>query len=74
MDAEKIKRDGVKLLEDFSKKLEGLPDTDETHYVVDVKNVWRPDEGAKPTKDFREKMKKNVPKMQDGYVVCEKGV
>ena len=74
MDRDKIKEEGVRLLEEFSKKLEGLPETDETHYVVDQKNVWRPDDKPKPTKDFRKKMEKITPKMEDGYVVAEKGV
>lgn len=72
-DRDKIRGDGVKLLEEFSKKLEGLPETGETHYVVDTKNVWRPDEEAKPTESFRKKLEKIAPKMEDGYVVAEKG-
>jgi aspartyl-tRNA(Asn)/glutamyl-tRNA(Gln) amidotransferase subunit C len=74
MDREKIKKEGVRLLEDFSKQLEGLPETDETHYVVDTKNVWRKDGEPAPTKDFKKKLAKIAPKMEDGYVVAEKGV
>jgi predicted Asp-tRNA(Asn)/Glu-tRNA(Gln) amidotransferase subunit C len=72
VDAEKIRHGGVGLLEEFSKALEKVPDTSETHYVVDLKNVWRDD--TKPTcqKGFRDKLEKIAPKMEEGYVVAEK--
>jgi len=72
-DPEKIKEEGIKILEEFSEKLEGLPDTEETHYVADIKNVWRPDKKPEKKK-FRQKIEKIAPKMEDGYVVAEKGV
>ncbi len=73
VDPEKIKKEGVKLLEEFSKQLEKVPEVKETHYVVDLKNVTREDKEGKKKK-FRGKMKKLVPKWGDNYVVAEKGV
>ena len=74
MDSEKIKNEGVKLLEEFSKALEGASDSSETHYVVDLKNVWRKDGAPNHQKEFGEKFKKLAPKTKDGFIVCEKGV
>lgn len=74
VDADSIRKDGVKLIEEFSSMLEEIPDSSETHYVVDVKNVWRKDEKPEKTKDFRKKMEKIVPEMDEGFVVAEKGV
>ena len=73
VDAEKIQAEGVKLLEEFSQRLKDVPETKETHYVVDLKNAWRAD--GKPVKrdGFRDKFGKMAPRMEDGYVVCEKG-
>lgn len=72
MDADKIRSEGVKLLEEFSDKLKDVPETEETHYVVDLKNVRRPDSGD--CGGFREKFLKLAPKTEEGYVVAEKGV
>jgi len=72
VDAKKIESDGVKLLEEFSEKLAKVPQTEETHYVLDIKNVWRKDGEPKPTVGFREKVEKLAPKFEDGYVVAEK--
>jgi len=74
LDRDKIKKEGVKIIDEFSKALEGVPETGETHYVVDVANVWRPDGKPKDCKGFRDKLEKIAPKMEDGYVVAEKGV
>lgn len=73
-DKDKIKKEGIGLLDEFSEALKDVPETKETHYVVDMKNVWRGDEKPKRTKDFRKKMKAITPKMENGYVVAEKGV
>ncbi len=73
LDREKIQRDGVKLLEEFSRMLAGVKETKETHYVVDMRNITRKDAPAVPTEGFREKLKKNAPKWEENYVVTEKG-
>lgn len=73
VDEEKIKKEGVKLLEEFSEKLKDIPETGETHYVVDINNVFRQDAPGKKREGFREKIGKNAPKMQEGYIVAEKG-
>lgn len=72
VDAEKIRQEGVALLEEFSKKLDKIPDTDETHYVLDLKNVWRKDGEPKKTQGFRDKLGKLAPRFEQGYVVAEK--
>jgi predicted Asp-tRNA(Asn)/Glu-tRNA(Gln) amidotransferase subunit C len=73
VDADKVAADGVKLLEEFSAKLKDVPESGETHYVLDIRNVWRPDGPPKPCEGFRDRLAKLVPKFEDGYVVCEKG-
>ncbi|HHQ45589.1 MAG TPA: Asp-tRNA(Asn) amidotransferase subunit GatC [Candidatus Altiarchaeales archaeon] len=72
LDAEKIKAEGVKLLDGFSEKLSRVPDSSETHYVVELKNVFRPDGTPECGEDFQDKIKKNAPRFEDGYVVAEK--
>jgi len=74
IDKEKIQKEGVKILEDFSEQLKNVPETKETHYVLDIKNVTRADKKGVLKKNFREKMKKLAPRWEDNYVVCEKGV
>ncbi|MBM3309296.1 MAG: Asp-tRNA(Asn) amidotransferase GatCAB subunit C [Candidatus Altiarchaeales archaeon] len=74
LDRDKIQRDGVKLLEEFSRMLSGVKETKETHYVVDMKNITRKDGKAVETKGFREKMRKSAPHWEDNFVVTEKGV
>lgn len=74
IDGEKIKKEGIRLIEDFSKMLESIPQTDETHYVIDMKNVRRKDGKSEMQKGFREKLKKIAPKWEEDYVVAEKGV
>jgi predicted Asp-tRNA(Asn)/Glu-tRNA(Gln) amidotransferase subunit C len=73
VDQEKIKAEGIKLLEEFSERLKGVPESEETHYVVDLRNVWRPDGKPKRCEGFRERLSKLVPRFEDGYVVSEKG-
>ena len=73
IDREKIKKDGINIIEEFSRMLADIPETVETHYVVDIKNVIRDDK--KPEKqNFRENMQKLAPKWEEGYVVAEKGI
>lgn len=74
LDQEKIKREGVKLIEEFSKQLEKISELKETHYVLDLKNVTREDKKGEKKKNFRRKMKKIAPRWEEGYVVAEKGV
>lgn len=73
LDRDRIQRDGVKLLEEFSRMLAGVTETKETHYVVDMKNITRKDAPPVDCKGFREKLKKNAPKWEDNFVVTEKG-
>ena len=73
MEREKIKQDGLKLIDEFSKMLEDVKETDETHYVVDIKNVTRDDGKPRMKKEFRKKMGKNAPRWEDNHVIAEKG-
>jgi predicted Asp-tRNA(Asn)/Glu-tRNA(Gln) amidotransferase subunit C len=70
--ADRIEREGVKLLEEFSMKLKDIRETDETHYVVDLKNVWRKDEEPVRTEGFRDRLGKLAPAFREGYVMTEK--
>ena len=72
-DAQKIQSEGVKLLEEFSEKLKDVRPTEETHYVVDIKNVRRKDGKAVPHKGFKEELKRLAPRFEDGLVMAEKG-
>lgn len=74
LDEEKIRKEGFKLIEEFSRELECVPETEETHYVMDVRNIVREDAAPVRKKDFPEKFKKIVPKWDEGYVSVEKGV
>jgi len=73
LNQESIKREGVKLIEEFSEKLAALPETEETHYVVDLKNISREDGKPVRKKDFAGKIGRLAPRFEDGYVVAEKG-
>jgi|GEM_PF-550175 len=72
LDEKKIKEQGIRLIEEFSRMLEKIPETEETHYVVDLKNVTREDRKAVKKKDFDKKMKKIAPSWNEGYVIAEK--
>jgi predicted Asp-tRNA(Asn)/Glu-tRNA(Gln) amidotransferase subunit C len=74
LDTVKIQKEGVKLLEEFSKELETVPETAETHYVLDVRNVCRKDGPGVKIDSFPLDLKKIVPRWEEGYVVSEKGV
>lgn len=71
-DEKKILEEGKKLLEEFSEALKDIPETEETHYVVDLKNVTRSDEPGKCDPDFPKKFEKLAPKWDFGYVKVEK--
>ncbi len=73
MDREKIRRDGMKLINEFSEMLRDVEETEETHYVVDLKNVTRVDGSPRRRKEFRERMERIAPRWEDNYVVAEKG-
>lgn len=74
LDPEKIKTEGIKILEEFSEKLKDIPETKETHYVVDIRNVTRGDGEPRQCNGFRDKFSKLVPQWEENYVVTEKGV
>ncbi|HIE34369.1 MAG TPA: Asp-tRNA(Asn) amidotransferase subunit GatC [Candidatus Altiarchaeales archaeon] len=74
MDKEKIDEEGMKLLEEFSKMLERVPDTEEMHYVIDLKNITRDDKKSVRKKDFPEKIRRIAPRWDDNYIIAEKGV
>ncbi len=71
---DRIREEGIALLEEFSKELESVPETAETHYVMDVSNVVRDDREGLRKNEFASKFQRIVPKWEDGFVVCEKGV
>ncbi|MFC2163125.1 Asp-tRNA(Asn) amidotransferase GatCAB subunit C [Candidatus Altiarchaeota archaeon] len=73
VDREKIKADGIRIIEEFSEQLSGIPESEELHYVIDLKNVKRED--GKPVKceGFKENLRKLAPKWTDGHVQAEKG-
>ncbi|OYT40389.1 MAG: Asp-tRNA(Asn) amidotransferase GatCAB subunit C [Candidatus Altiarchaeales archaeon ex4484_43] len=74
LDEKKIREQGIKLIEEFSRMLEKIPETRETHYVVDLRNVTREDRRAVRKKGFDEKMKRIAPRWDEGYIVAEKAV
>ena len=74
IDRDKIKEQGIKIIEEFSEKLKNIPETEETHYVVDMKNVYRKDDKPVLQKGFRNRIKKLAPRWEEDYVVTEKGV
>jgi predicted Asp-tRNA(Asn)/Glu-tRNA(Gln) amidotransferase subunit C len=73
MDAKKIQTEGIKLLEEFSEKLKKVPESVETHYVLDMRNVWRTDGKPIHREGFRKKIEKLSPRFEEGYVIAEKG-
>ena len=74
IEREKIKKEGIEIIEEFSRMLENIPEIVETHYVVDIKNVKRDDGKPEKKQGFRENMQKIAPRWDEGYVVAEKGV
>ncbi|MFH1721326.1 MAG: Asp-tRNA(Asn) amidotransferase GatCAB subunit C [Candidatus Altiarchaeota archaeon] len=72
IDAEEIRKTGVKLIEEFSAKLKDIPETEETHYVVDQKNVRRKDGRGVRKEAYSKKFENLVPRYENGFVVCEK--
>ena len=74
LDEEKIKREGVTLLEEFSRGLSKVPETEETHYVMDLKNILREDAAPIKKGEYPSKFLKLAPRTEEDYVVVEKGV
>jgi len=72
IDQEETLKKGRKIIEEFSEKLKEIPDTEETHYVIDLKNVTRPDGEGRCPAEFQKKFEKLAPKWESGYVKCEK--
>ena len=73
VDQKRVEADGIKLLEEFSDKLKSVPESEETHYVVDLRNVWRPDGRPERCVGFRDRLGGLAPRFEDGYLVAEKG-
>ncbi|WP_456471500.1 Asp-tRNA(Asn) amidotransferase subunit GatC [Methanocaldococcus sp.] len=72
MDLERLRREALIIIEEFSKVLDKYNlDEEESLYIIDKKNVLREDKEEKT--NFREKFLKLAPKTKDGYVVVEKG-
>ncbi len=74
IDKEKVRQEGIKLIEEFSRMLENIPETNEMHYVAEMKNVTRKDEKPILKEEFRGRLKRIAPRFEEGYVVAEKGV
>ncbi|HDN83082.1 MAG TPA: Asp-tRNA(Asn) amidotransferase subunit GatC [Candidatus Altiarchaeales archaeon] len=72
IDKKKIEVEGIKLIEEFSKILEKIPEIEETYYVIDLKNILRDDKAAKLDDSFHGKLLRLAPKKDDGYIIAEK--
>jgi len=73
LDRDRIRREGVKLLDEFSSMLANVKETRETHYVVDMKNITREDGEPRECAGFREKIKRNAPLWEGNSFIAEKG-
>lgn len=65
----KIEKDGEKIVEEFSKLLEDIPDLEETWYVTDNLNLTRKDESC--VKD-NEKILRNARIDKEGNLIVKK--
>lgn len=74
IDRDKIREQGIRIIDEFSEKLKGIPETRETHYVIDMKNVVRGDDKPVLQEGFRDKISRLAPKWDENHVVAEKGV
>ena len=64
-----IKEDAEKILKEFSKTLENIPDLDETYYITDNLNLTRSDKN----KQFNAtKIKRNAKLDKDGNLIVKK--
>lgn len=71
-DSQKILEEGKRIIEEFSEKLSDVPESEETHYVTNLKNVMLADAKGACQIGFRAKMEKLAPKWSEGYVCCKK--
>jgi aspartyl-tRNA(Asn)/glutamyl-tRNA(Gln) amidotransferase subunit C len=66
----KIEKEAEKILEEFSKALQDIPELEETYYIVDNVNLSREDCGEEKNP---EKILRNTMVDDDGHVIAEKG-
>ncbi|MCG2828420.1 Asp-tRNA(Asn) amidotransferase subunit GatC [Methanothermobacter sp. K4] len=66
----KIEKEAEKILEEFSRALEDVPELEETYYIVDNINRTSEDEVEKTDP---EKILRNAPVDEDGNIVVERG-
>ncbi|BDH79365.1 MAG TPA: Asp-tRNA(Asn) amidotransferase subunit GatC [Methanothermobacter sp.] len=65
-----IEKEAEKILEEFSKALEKVPELEETHYIVDNLNRTRAD---KKRKHDPKRILKNAPVDEEGNIIVERG-
>jgi aspartyl-tRNA(Asn)/glutamyl-tRNA(Gln) amidotransferase subunit C len=65
----KIEKDAEKILKEFSKTLESIPNLEETHYIVDNVNLTREDKNINQNP---EKIMKNAKTDKDGNLIVKK--
>jgi len=66
----KIEKEAEKILEEFSKALEKVPELEETHYIIDNLNRTRAD---KKRKKDPERILRNAPVDNEGNIIVERG-
>lgn len=66
----KIEKEAEKILENFSKALQDIPELEETYYIVDNVNLSREDCGEDKNP---EKILRNLHVDEQGHVIAEKG-
>ncbi len=71
-DEKRVLEEGKKLIEEFSEALKDIPRREEVHYVIDLKNITRPDDKGYCDPRFAKKFEKLAPKWDYGYVKVEK--
>ncbi len=72
LDVLEVLEETMELLEEFSEKLAEVEEEEETWTTVEREEPLRPDGEPEVDEEFREKMLKNAPKRDDGYVVAER--
>jgi aspartyl-tRNA(Asn)/glutamyl-tRNA(Gln) amidotransferase subunit C len=65
----KIEKEAEKILEEFSKTLENIPELEETYYIVDNVNLTREDI---PQKKNPKRILKNTQVDEEGNMIVEK--
>ncbi|MBU4535410.1 MAG: Asp-tRNA(Asn) amidotransferase subunit GatC [Euryarchaeota archaeon] len=65
----KIEKEAEKILEEFSRTLENIPELEETQYIVDNLNLTRPDIAHEKNP---EKILRNAKVDEDGNIIAEK--